>query len=110
MKREIYKQLLEWKLSVNRKPLILQGARQIGKTWILRHFGECEYKQSFYGIICFATDACNKEYANLLFFVGWRFGFGGRFCCSTFWQGIANRGESRGEFASEIVEADGRKV
>ena len=44
MKREIYKQLLEWKLSVNRKPLILQGARQIGKTWILRHFGECEYK------------------------------------------------------------------
>lgn len=48
MKREIYKQLLEWKLSVNRKPLILQGARQIGKTWILRHFGECEYKYVAY--------------------------------------------------------------
>lgn len=48
MKREIYKQLLEWKLSANRKPLILQGARQIGKTWILRHFGECEYKYVAY--------------------------------------------------------------
>lgn len=48
MKREIYKQLLEWKLSVNRKPLILQGARQIGKTWILSHFGECEYKYVAY--------------------------------------------------------------
>ena len=36
MKREVYKQLLEWKLSANRKPLILQGARQIGKTWIWR--------------------------------------------------------------------------
>jgi predicted AAA+ superfamily ATPase len=48
MKREIYKQLSEWKLSVNRKPLILQGARQIGKTWILRHFGECEYKYVAY--------------------------------------------------------------
>ena len=48
MKREIYKQLLDWKLSINRKPLILQGARQIGKTWILRHFGENEYKYVAY--------------------------------------------------------------
>ena len=48
MKREVYKQLLDWKLSINRKPLILQGARQIGKTWILRHFGENEYKYVAY--------------------------------------------------------------
>lgn len=45
MKREIYTQLLEWKDSPCRKPLILNGARQVGKTYILRQFGEKEYKK-----------------------------------------------------------------
>jgi hypothetical protein len=34
MKKEIYMQLLEWKLSARRKPLLLRGARQTGKTYI----------------------------------------------------------------------------
>jgi len=43
MKREIYKQLLAWKQSSSRKPLVLKGARQVGKTYILKKFGEGEY-------------------------------------------------------------------
>ncbi len=43
MKRSIYRQLLEWKNKTTRKPLILNGARQVGKTYILRVFGENEY-------------------------------------------------------------------
>lgn len=48
MKRDIYKQLVEWKVSSNRKPLILNGARQVGKTYILREFGANEYRQTAY--------------------------------------------------------------
>jgi predicted AAA+ superfamily ATPase len=44
MKRAIYKDLLEWKNSSSRKPLVLYGARQTGKTWLLREFGKNEYK------------------------------------------------------------------
>ncbi len=48
MKRNIISQLIQWKNSTNRKPLILLGARQVGKTWIMRHFGETEYKKVAY--------------------------------------------------------------
>ncbi len=48
MKRKIYRQLLKWKESKDRKPLMLLGARQVGKTWIMRHFGEQEYKKVAY--------------------------------------------------------------
>ncbi len=48
MKRNIYRQLLEWKSRDNRKPLILNGARQVGKTYILRRFGENEYTKLAY--------------------------------------------------------------
>ena len=44
MKRLIEKKLLSWKNSKRRKPLILRGARQIGKTWIIKHFGDRHYK------------------------------------------------------------------
>lgn len=48
MKRKIYNELKAWKASPTRKPLILMGARQVGKTWIMRHFGEQEYDQVAY--------------------------------------------------------------
>ena len=48
MKRDIYYNLLEWKESSRRKPLILQGARQVGKTYILKGFGEKEYPDTAY--------------------------------------------------------------
>lgn len=48
MKRDIYGKLLEWKSSSRRKPLLLKGARQVGKTYILKYFGEQEYSNVAY--------------------------------------------------------------
>jgi predicted AAA+ superfamily ATPase len=48
MKRDIYSKLLEWKSSSRRKPLLLQGARQTGKTYILKEFGRYEYANTVY--------------------------------------------------------------
>lgn len=45
MKRDIYEKLVDWKNKPNRKPLILNGARQVGKTYILREFGEREFSK-----------------------------------------------------------------
>lgn len=44
MERFILKKLIEWKNSKNRKPLILKGARQVGKTYIVKQFGEENYE------------------------------------------------------------------
>lgn len=48
MKRQLYTQLLEWKESNRRKPLLLQGARQVGKTWLISEFGKNEYDNFIY--------------------------------------------------------------
>jgi predicted AAA+ superfamily ATPase len=48
MQRLILQELLAWKASENRKPLILKGARQVGKTWILKKFGSEHFKQCIY--------------------------------------------------------------
>ena len=48
MKRKALVQLLEWKNSSLRKPLILQGARQVGKTWLMKEFGRLNYEKTFY--------------------------------------------------------------
>ena len=48
MKREIYEELLRWKNNLNRKPLVITGARQVGKTWIMREFGRNEYDDVVY--------------------------------------------------------------
>ena len=48
MKRFITKKLIAWKNSKDRKPLILKGARQVGKTYILKEFGESNYDDVAY--------------------------------------------------------------
>ena len=48
MKRDIYRQLLTWKAASNRKPLVLRGARQTGKTYILKQLGQTEYQRCHY--------------------------------------------------------------
>ena len=48
MKRAAYKQLLDWKQQSNRKPLIIQGARQVGKTYLMKSFGAAEYQDVAY--------------------------------------------------------------
>jgi len=48
MNRDIYKKMLEWKSSKRRKPLLLRGARQVGKTYTLQQFGDKEYDNVAY--------------------------------------------------------------
>lgn len=48
MKRKITEQLTAWKNSKKRKPLIINGARQVGKTYILREFGRENYNNTVY--------------------------------------------------------------
>lgn len=48
MRRLIYNKLLEWKSRGDRKPLILEGARQVGKTYILQEFGRNEFENLVY--------------------------------------------------------------
>lgn len=48
MKRDIYQRMLAWKSSKRRKPLLLRGARQVGKTYILQSFGREEYENVAY--------------------------------------------------------------
>ena len=55
MKREVYNHLIQWKLSPHRKPLIMYGARQVGKTYILKEFGNHEFKNMVY-INCYKND------------------------------------------------------
>ena len=58
MERNIYKLLIEWKLSANRKPLVLYGARQVGKTYILKEFGRNEYDNLIY-VNCYKNETIN---------------------------------------------------
>jgi predicted AAA+ superfamily ATPase len=48
MYRKEIKTLIEWKLSKRRKPLVFLGARQVGKTWLIRAFGKTEYRKMVY--------------------------------------------------------------
>ena len=48
MKRYAMQQLVEWKNRSNRKPLILKGARQVGKTWLMKEFGRQHFAKVAY--------------------------------------------------------------
>ena len=48
MERSAYAKLVECKNKEGRKPLILNGARQVGKTWLLNEFGANEYENVAY--------------------------------------------------------------
>ena len=48
MKRYAINKLIDWKESQNRKPLIIRGARQVGKTWLMKEFGKTQYKKTIY--------------------------------------------------------------
>ena len=48
MKRNIWQALVDWKDSSDRKPLILKGARQVGKTWLMQEFGRTYYNNIVY--------------------------------------------------------------
>ncbi|MCK4662489.1 MAG: ATP-binding protein [Bacteroidales bacterium] len=48
MERTQINSLIQWKNSKTRKPLVIRGARQVGKTWLMKEFGRREYKQNIY--------------------------------------------------------------
>ena len=48
VERSVINDLLQWKQSKHRKPLILKGVRQVGKTWILNEFGKRHYDNIAY--------------------------------------------------------------
>ena len=48
MERDLFIKLEKWKDKKKRKPLIIQGARQVGKTWIMKEFGARYFKNTVY--------------------------------------------------------------
>ena len=48
MYRLAIEKLYEWKASADRKPLIIEGARQVGKTWLMKEFGKSAYSNTVY--------------------------------------------------------------
>ena len=65
MKRLIYNELKNWKDKANRKPLILLGARQVGKTYILKEFGQNEFKNMVY-VNCHQNEFTNNLFRDLM--------------------------------------------
>ena len=59
MYRAAIEKLLKWKQSKYRKPLIIEGARQVGKTWLLKEFGKQAYEDTVY--INFDSNSRMKE-------------------------------------------------
>jgi len=48
MKRDAIENLKKWKFDNDRKPLVMRGARQVGKTWLMKEFGRTEYDNYVY--------------------------------------------------------------
>lgn len=48
MLRDLMAELKKWKSRPGRKPLMMKGARQVGKTWIMKEFGNSEYEETVY--------------------------------------------------------------
>ena len=48
MYRTAIEKLIKWKASPRRKPLIIEGARQVGKTWLMKEFGKQAYVDTVY--------------------------------------------------------------
>ena len=60
MERSALSSLKQWKTKLDRKPLIIRGARQVGKTWLMKEFGRTCYEQTVYVNL----DTDNTQYKN----------------------------------------------
>lgn len=65
MERDILQKLDAWKVSPYRKPLLLKGARQVGKTWVLKEFGATRYRNCVYITLEEMAPGVPSEYAQL---------------------------------------------
>lgn len=59
MRRELEERLIEWKTNENRKPILIYGARQVGKTWLMKDFAKNQFSDYVY--INFEKEAVYKE-------------------------------------------------
>jgi predicted AAA+ superfamily ATPase len=59
MERLVLQKLIEWKNKTDRKPLILNGMRQVGKTWLLNEFAKRYYKKEAY-VVCRKNDLARQ--------------------------------------------------
>ena len=59
MKRLAIQKLIEWKNRVDKKPMLIRGARQVGKTWLMKEFGNTQYENAAY--IMFEKNPRMKE-------------------------------------------------
>lgn len=48
LERNAIQELIKWKSSEERKPMVLKGARQVGKTWLMKEFGKSCYSSYVY--------------------------------------------------------------
>ena len=62
MERDTIEKLKQWKDDTNKQPLIIQGARQVGKTWLMQEFGKRHYQKTAY--FNFDSDKNLKEIFN----------------------------------------------
>jgi len=60
LERKSMRELIDWKRKEGKKPLIIQGARQIGKTWLMKEFGRLHYEQTVY--INFDENVTMRDY------------------------------------------------
>ena len=60
-KRNILLELEEWRKRTNRKPLVIRGARQVGKTWLIKEFGRNEFSNMVY------VNCADEPFAKQLF-------------------------------------------
>lgn len=63
IRREIMTELIRWKQQTDRKPLIIRGARQIGKTWVMRRFGQEYFENVAYFNFDSSEELC-REFEN----------------------------------------------
>ena len=65
MRRNAMKELLRWKADRERKPMVLKGARQVGKTWLMKEFGHSCYRNFVYYNFDEEDEYCRKWAARI---------------------------------------------
>ena len=65
MKRKVYKELLKWHKSPDRKPLIVMGARQVGKTWLMEEFARREYPGNTVEVNLMKNEALRRRFEDV---------------------------------------------
>lgn len=63
MERIVLQELIDWKHKTDRKPLVLNGARQVGKTWLLHELAQLEYKKEAY-VVCRKNPLAQQLFAS----------------------------------------------